>query len=184
MDDYRTLDFQRREYKRRRFLAMPLAGGIVWFFIGLFSAVLTDEYASLVLFIGTGCIAYVGIYISRYTGEDFMDKTRPKNVFDQLFMYSIGMALLVYAIALPFFLVDKSSLPLTVGILTGLMWIPHAWIIEHWIGIFHAVTRTLCILIGWYFFPDLRFTLVPMIIVLTYLVTILVLETRWREMSF
>src|SRR5439155_14648397 len=62
--------------------------------------------------------------LSRFTGENFLDKNKPKNVFDSLFFHCIAMALLVYAIAIPFFRVDYTSLPLTVGILAGLMWVP------------------------------------------------------------
>ena len=72
------------------------------------------------LFIGTGCIAYLGMTLSRFTGEDFLDKKKPMNVFDSLFLHCVAMALLVYAIAIPFFRVDYTSLPLTVGILAGL----------------------------------------------------------------
>jgi len=72
--------------------------------------------------------------ISRFTGENFLDKNKPKNVFDSLFFYCVAMALLVYAIAIPFFRVDYTSLPLTVGILAGLMWVPLSWIIQHWSG--------------------------------------------------
>ena len=73
--------------------------------------------------------------LSRFTGENFLDKSRPKNAFDSLFMLTVKMSLLVYAIAIPFFLRDYTSLPLSVGILTGLMWLPISWIIRHWIGI-------------------------------------------------
>jgi hypothetical protein len=52
------------------------------------------------------------------------------------------MALLVYAIAIPFFLIERTSLPLTVGILTGLMWLPFSGMIQHWVGLFHGIART------------------------------------------
>ena len=62
----------------------------------------------------------------------FLDKDKLKNVFDRLFFHCVSVALLVYAIAIPFFRVDYTSLLLTVGILTGLMWVSHSWIIQHW----------------------------------------------------
>jgi len=65
---------------------------------------------------GTGFIAYLGLMLSRFTGENFLDKSKPKNVFDSLFFHCVAMVLLVYAIAIPFFLGDYTSLPLTVGI--------------------------------------------------------------------
>ncbi|MFO1449899.1 MAG: hypothetical protein U1F61_17200 [Opitutaceae bacterium] len=132
----RTLDVQRAEFSRRRFLAMPLAGTIAWSVIGVASLVLKPWPLAITLFAATGSIAYLGMAISRLTGENFLDKSRPKNAFDALFMMTVGMSVLVYAIAIPFFRIEPSSLPLSVGILTGLMWLPLSWVIQHWIGIF------------------------------------------------
>ena len=179
----RSLDEQRREFASRRFLAMPLAGTIAWAVI----AILTPSFGSagkmLTVYIATGCIFYLGALFSRFTGENFFAMGRPKNTFDRLFLYTVAMALLVFAIAIPFAGVEHTSLPLTVGILSGLMWLPFSWMIEHWIGVFHAVARTILVAIGWHMFPDARFVVVPLIIVGIYLATIIVLERRWRHLQ-
>src|SRR5437588_11638130 len=94
----RSLDEQRAEYARRRGLAMPLAGLIAWTLIGVAGALLPPILAVWSLFIGTGFIAYLGIILSRLTGENFLDKRKPTNDFDRLFFHCIAMALLVYAI--------------------------------------------------------------------------------------
>ena len=135
------------------------------------------------LFIGTGFIACLGMMLSRFTGENFLDKNKPKNVFDSLFFHCVAMALLVYAIAIPFFRVDYSSLPLAVGILAGLMWLPLSWIIQHWVGIFHAVARTILVTVAWYLAPHHRFVVIPAFIVGVYGVTTVILEQRWRAIS-
>lgn len=162
---------------------MPLAGTVVWTIVGIAGALLPPLQAVWVLFIGTGCIAYLGMVLSKLTGEDFLDKTRRKNAFDGLFMHTVLMALLVYSIAIPFFIVEPSSLPLTVGILTGLMWVPLSWTIQHWIGLFHGFGRTFLIVGAWFFYPEQRFVLIPVVIVAVYLVTIIVLEKRWRALK-
>lgn len=176
----RTLDFQRNEFKRRRFLATPISGAIVWLIIGISSLFLPDQWLPLVLFIGTGSIIYLALFVSKFTGENFLEKGKPKNAFDNLFMHTVVQALLVYAIAIPFFLIDPKSLPMTVGILTGLMWVPFSWIIQHWIGIFHTMFRTATILIIWYVIPDYQYELISVGIVLTYIFTIYILERRYR----
>lgn len=159
---------------------MPLAGLLVWMLIGLGGAVLPPTLAVWSLFIGVGCIACLGIVLSRFTGEHFLDKERPTNTFDSLFFHCVAMALLVYAIAIPFFRIDYTSLPLTVGILAGLMWIPFSWIIQHWVGIFHTVARTGLVTAAWYLAPHRRFVVIPAVIVGVYAVTIAILEQRWR----
>jgi hypothetical protein len=174
----RSLEEQRKEFMESKFLATPLAGMIVWSIIGFAGIFLPITATVWVLFIGTGSIVYLGLFISKFTGEDFLDKTKPKNTFDHLFMFTVAQAALVYAIAIPFFLIDYSSLPLSVGILTGLMWIPFSWIINHWVGLFHGITRTMIIVLLWYVFPELRFVTIPFAIVFIYLITIVILRTR------
>jgi len=178
----RTLEEQRREFAHRRGLAMPLAGVVAWSIVGVAGVFLPPGPEVWVLFGATGSILFLGLLFSRFTGENFVDKQRPKNVFDGLFLRTVAMAVLVYAIAIPFFQADYTSLPLTVGILSGLMWLPFSWIIGHWVGTFHALARTGLVTAAWYLFPTLRFVVVPAVIVMTYVVTIVVLEARWRRM--
>ena len=178
----RSLEQQRLEFSNRSFLATPLAGMIVWAIIGVVGLVSpSDIYPVWAIFIGTGSIVYLGMFLSKFTGENFLEKDRPKNVFDALFLFTVAQAIMVYAIAIPFFLVDYSSLPMTVGILTGLMWLPFSWIIQHWVGIFHSVSRTAIVLALWYLMPELRFVAIPFAIVVVYLVTILILRGRTEK---
>jgi hypothetical protein len=177
-DRERTLEVQRQEFADSPFLATPIAGLIVWLMIGIVGLTMPIFVTVWVLFIGTGSIVYLGLYLSKFTGENFLDKEKPKNEFDNLFLFTAGQAILVYSIAIPFFIVDYSSLPLTVGILTGLMWLPLSWIIKHWVGMFHAILRTGTILVLWYVFPEDRFVLIPFAIVLIYIITILILQKR------
>jgi len=177
----RTLDEQRAEFARGRFLAMPIAGTIVWSVIGIGGAFLPVGLAAWLLFIGTGSTFGVGLLVARWIGEDLMGKNRPGNAFDDLFFLTVVMAWLVFAIAIPFFMIEPTSLPLTVGILAGLMWVPFSWLIQHWIGLFHGIARTVLIVAAWYLFPDHRFVVIPALIVVIYLVTIYVLAKRPRS---
>ncbi|WP_190808926.1 hypothetical protein [Flagellimonas sp. S3867] len=176
-----TLEQQREEFTGRKFLATPLAGLIAWILVGFSGLFFPDKITVWVLFIATGCIVYLALLLSKFTGEDFLDKSKPKNEFDALFMFTVGQAVLVYAIAIPFFLVDYTSLPLTVGILTGTMWLPFSWIIKHWIGIVHALLRTILVVVLWYMFPEHRFVVIPFSIVMVYIITLLVLKNRRKS---
>ena len=176
----RPLELQRREFASRRFLAMPLAGTLAWSAVLVGGLYLPTQKAGWLVFIATGMIAYLGMAISRFTGENFLDKSRPKNVFDALFFAGMGEALLAYAIAIPFYTVDPTSVPLAVGVLTGMMWLPFGWIVQHWIGLFHGIVRSLSLCVLWYLFPTQRFVVLPAAIIVVYAVTIVVLERRWR----
>jgi uncharacterized membrane protein len=177
----RSLEEQRLEFSRSRFLAMPIAGTIAWTIIGIASPFVSESLAAWILFICTGMIFGLGLIVARFVGEDLIGNTRDTNEFDRLFFITVQMAWLVFAIAIPFFIIEPSSLPLTVGILAGLMWLPFSWIIKHWIGTFHAFARTALVTIAWFAFPDQRFVIIPAIIVVIYLITIYVLAKRPRQ---
>jgi len=181
MSSHLSLEAQRAEFAQRRFLAMPLAGTLAWALIAVVGATCSMRTAVLTLYLATGAIFYLGLLIARFTGEDLLGRRRPGNSFDRLFMLGMLQALLVFAIALPFGMQDASSLPLSIGILAGLMWLPFSWIIQHWIGLAHTLARTALILLAWLCFPGQRFVLIPALVVLVYLATMLVLEARWRR---
>ncbi|RDY59911.1 DUF7010 family protein [Flagellimonas nanhaiensis] len=174
----RSLEEQREEFSKGKFLATPLSGLIVWLLVGVAGLFLSARITVWVLFIGTGSIVYLALFLSKFTGENFLDKQKPKNEFDKLFFFTVGQAVLVYAIAIPFFIIDYTSLPMTVGILTGTMWLPFSWIIKHWVGVFHAISRTIVVVLLWYLFPELRFVAIPFAIVLIYILTLVILKNR------
>jgi uncharacterized membrane protein len=177
----RTLEEQKKEFKECKLLATPIAGLLAWLAVTISGMFFSDRKTVWVLFIATGSIVYLGLGISKFTGEDFLDKSKLKNTFDKLFFYTVAQAILVYAIAIPFFIENYTSLPLTVGILTGLMWLPLSWIIDHWIGLFHSIVRTISVLTLWYLFPENRFVFVPLAIVVIYMVTIIILNNRKKD---
>jgi hypothetical protein len=179
----RSLEEQRLEYSRRRLLAMPLAGLLAWLAVAVAGATLSTFGAAMALFVATGSIVYLGIGLSKLTGENFTDRSRPKNAFDALFMHTVAMSLGVYAIAIPFFMQDATSLPLSVGILTGLMWLPLSWVLRHPVGLWHAGLRVGGVLAAWLVFPEHRFVAVPLVIVVVYAGTLVVLERRWRALQ-
>ncbi len=176
--EYRTLEEQQQDFASRKLLATPISGLIAWLFVAISGLFFSERTTVWVLFIATGSIVYVALGISKLTGEDFLDKKKTKNTFDKLFFYTVAQSILVYAIAIPFFIENYTSLPLTVGILTGLMWLPLSWIINHWVGIFHALVRTVSVLALWYLFPENRFVAIPLAIVIIYIITIAILTNR------
>ncbi|MDK7375591.1 MULTISPECIES: hypothetical protein [Weeksella] len=174
----RTLEEQKEEFKSKKLLASPIAGLIAWLMVAISGIFFPDNITVWVLFIATGSIVYLSMGVSKLTGEDYLDKRKPKNTFDNLFFLTVAQAILVYSIAIPFFIVDYTSLPLTVGILTGLMWVPLTWIIDHWVGLFHSIVRTILVLILWYLFPSDRFVVIPIAIIIVYIVSIIILKNR------
>jgi hypothetical protein len=177
MSTDRTLSELRADFGRSRFLAMPIAGTVAWSAAGVLGAVLAHGPASIALFFCTGAIFPLGLLIARFTGEDLLG-TKSKNDLDRLFGLNVLMANLVWGVAIPFWMIEPSSLPLSVGILAGLMWVPFSWMIQHWVGLFHGIARTALVVAAWFLFPDQRFVVVPAAIVVVYAISILALAGR------
>lgn len=174
-----SLDDQLAAFRHNRFLAMPITGTIVWAGIGIAGALLPTHLAVLSIYIGTGMIFYLALGIAKWMGEDLLARGRKGNLFDRLFLLSTAMSCCVFVIAIPFGLVDATSVPLSVGVLTGLMWLPFSAMTGHWVGYFHTVARTLLLITAWYLFPGYRFVVLPTIIVAIYVVSIIALARRW-----
>lgn len=173
-----SLDELRADYARQRLIAMPIAGAIAWTIAGVLGAILPARAASLAMFICVGMIFGLGALIGRLTGEPLIGRDRKQSELDRLFLLTVVMASLVWAITIPFYMIEVTSLPLSLGIMTGLMWVPVSWLIQHWIGLFHAITRTVLIALAWYIFPEHRFVVIPGIIVVIYMISIYVLANR------
>ncbi len=180
----KSLDTQLQEFQQRRFMAMPLAGTLVWALLIFTGWLLPPNAAVMAIYIGTGSIVYIAMGMAKLTGENFkFEKGANRNFFDTLFLATVGMSFMVYAIAIPFFLTDYRSLPFTVAILTGLMWLPISVMMQNWIGVVHAVGRTLLCTAAWFLFPELSFVLQPMIVVGMYGVSLMALQNRWQGMQ-
>jgi hypothetical protein len=173
-----TLHSLRTDFGRRRFLAMPIAGTIGWSIAGILGWLLPPGPASIALFICVGMIFWLGVLLSQWLGEPIMGRKSSFTELDRLFLLTVLMANLVWAIAIPFYLIDVTSLPLTLGILSGLMWVPFSWMIQHWVGLFHGVARTVLVVATWFLFPAHRFVAIPAVIVLVYVISIITLARR------
>lgn len=178
-----TLEQERIIFKQRRFVAMPLAGTIVWAALGFMAPFVSDYIITWALYIGTGAIFYLGAGLSYVTGERFFSKDRKHTSFDTLFYVGMVMSLLVFAIALPVAAIDHTTLPLSLGILAGLMWMPLSWAIEHWVGYFHTIARTLGIVAAWYLFPEAQVEAISAVIVIVYLISLVALESRYQSIT-
>lgn len=178
-----SLEQQREDFKKNRFIAMPLAGTLVWALLGMSAPFVSELTITWMLYIGTGAIFYLGAGLSYLTGERFFAKKAAKNSFDRLFFVGMIMSLLVFAIALPVAAIDHTTVPLSIGILAGLMWMPLSWAIEHWIGYFHTLTRTFGIVAAWYLFPEARVEAISAVIVAVYIVSLITLEHRFQTIK-
>lgn len=179
----KTLEQYRDEFKQKKLITMPLSGTIIWASLAIMATQIPDQQMVLPMYIGTGSIFYLALLLSKFTGETLIAKKADRNPFDSLFLYTVVMSLMVFAIAMPFAALDHTSIPLSIGILSGLMWLPLSWIIEHKVGVIHTFVRTSAIVTVWLLLPEQRFVAVPAVIVCIYLVSLYQLHQRWSALN-
>lgn len=181
MQNHKTLDQQLIEFRRKRYLAMPLSGAIIWALIGGVSFVLTPYQQVMTTFIGTGSIIYLAMAISRLTGENIsFQKNTERNWFDTVFLAAVGMSFLVFAISIPLFLENYQALPFALAVQTGLMWLVFGVLAKAPVAYVHTIVRTVACVAAYLAMPQHSFWLQPLIVVLCYGFTIPVLEMRYR----
>jgi hypothetical protein len=173
-----SLSELRAQFGRSRFLAMPIAGTIGWTVAGIIGAFAPTPVAAISLFVIGGMIFFLGVAIGRLIGDDIIGGQKKTNALDQLFILTVVMANMTWAIAIPFFMIEPTSLPLSLGVLSGAMWVPLSWMIQHWVGLFHGISRTVLVVSAWFLFPSHRFVAIPAVIVFVYLISIAALVLR------
>jgi len=154
---------------------MPVAGAICWACAAILGLFLPADRAAVTLLVCCALITPFSLFIAGLFHEKLVGRA---NELGRLMGRSMLMTNLFWAVAVPFWFADPSSLPLTAGILMGLQWIVLGWIIQHWIGLVHAVLRTALVVTAWCLFPQHRFLVVPAVIVAMYVFSICVLASR------
>lgn len=171
-----TLEEYRRDFdiSANRSVSMPIAGAIVWLIVGLLSTQLSERAGVLVLMFGTGVIFPIALLIARIRGEGLMSSDNP---LAKLMGLCVLMVNLLWAVHIPLFLYAPEFVPLSLGVGLGLHWVVYSWIVQHSVGLVHAILRTILVLAVWLAFPDNRLLAVALVIVFAYGVSI------WQMLS-
>lgn len=175
-----TLEDCREEFEKEanRSLSMPVAGMIVWAAIGLASLQFPENISVYVLLFGTGAIFPIALIMASMRKEVLLSS---KNPFAKLMGMSVLMVNLLWGVHIPLVLNAPEFVPLSLGIGLGLHWIVYSWIIQHPLGVIHAVLRTVLVVAAWYIFPESRIFAVSFAIVLAYSLTLYQMYSRKLE---
>lgn len=172
-----TLEELRRDFEAsaNRSVSMPIAGACVWLVIALLSIPLDERLSVLVLLFGSGMIFPVALLIAKSRGENIVSSDNP---LAKLMGLCVLMVNLLWAVHIPLFLYAPTFVPLSLGIGLGMHWVVWSWIIQHPLGIIHAVLRTLLVTLAWFTFPDQRLLVIGLVIVFVYGISIWQMLTR------
>jgi hypothetical protein len=172
-----TLSELRLNYEQatNRSLSMPLAGACVWLVIAACGCVLPENRATVVMLFGTGMIFPIALLIGKVRHESMTDRLNP---LSRLMGISVLMVNLLWAVHLPLLFGSPRFFPLSLGVGLGIHWIIYSWIIQHPVGIIHALLRTGLVVTAWSVFPTYRIIAVSVVIVIVYLFSLIVMARR------
>lgn len=172
-----TLDELRSDFERRsnRSLSMPIAGAIVWLAVAVAGASLPLTWAPLFLAVATGAIFPIALGIAKLRHEELVSNPNP---LAKLMGACIVMVNLLWAVHIPLFLGAPSYFPLSLAIALGLHWVVYSWIVQHSVGITHALSRTGLVLAAWLAFPQRQVSAVAVAVVVAYAISIVQMQTR------
>lgn len=154
---------------------MPLAGMIVWLVMSILSVAFTEANLSLILLFAMGSIFPIALIIAKFRGEDLLSAENP---LAKLMGLCVLMVNLLWALHIPLYMYAPEFIPLSLGVGLGLHWIIYSWIVQHPVGIYHAVLRALALMAVWFVFPEYRFLAICVAVVLMYLFSTYVMLHR------
>lgn len=171
------LDVLRADFDRQagRSLSLPIAGAIVWTIAGIAALLLPERPATFVLLFGSGAIFPIGLAVARVLNEKLLSNTNP---LSRLMGLCVLMVNLLWALHITLLVNDAAYFPLSLGIGLGLHWIVFSWIVDHPLGIVHAIMRTALVTGLWWLLPSNHITAVAVGVVIAYLYSIYTLSTR------
>ena len=163
------------EQETKRSLSMPIAGAFVWLVLAVAGYVLLENQATVAMLFGTGLIFPLALLVGKVRGENLTGRINP---LARLMGMSVLMVNLLWAVHLPLLMGAPRFFPLSLGIGLGIHWIVYSWIIQHPVGLMHAILRTGLVVTAWSVFPDRRMLAVPAVIVIVYLISLLFMVRR------
>jgi hypothetical protein len=155
--------------------SMPIAGACVWLAIAIISTQFDERTGVLILLFGSGAIFPLALAIARVRGEALISSDNP---LAKLMGLCVLMVNLLWAVHIPLFLYAPTFVPLSLGVGLGLHWVVWSWIVQHPLGIVHAVLRTILVAVAWFTFPENRLLAIGLVIVFVYGISIWQMLTR------
>ncbi|MBW8189734.1 hypothetical protein K0504_01690 [Neiella marina] len=172
-----TLDDYRREFEQssNRSVSMPIAGTIIWAVVAVLSTQLNEGTAVYILLFATGAIFPTALMIAKIRNENLVS---PSNPLAKLMGLCILMVNLLWVVHIPLLLNAPEFVPLSLGVGLGLHWVVYSWIVNHPVGLIHAILRSVLIVAAWYLFPNDGILAISCAIIFAYLISIYQMLTR------
>lgn len=163
------------DQESNRAMSLPMAGAIVWAIIGVLGWVLEPYTALFAMLFLSGAIFPLGLLFAYFRNEKLLNTQNP---LAKLIGSCVLMVNLLWALHIPLIIYAPEFLPLSLGIGLGLHWVVYSWVVQHPVGVMHAVIRTLVLLVLWVALPEWRMIALPFAITAVYMLSLVQMQRR------
>lgn len=164
-------------------ISLPIAGFLYWLALGILGFYLKPETWCLTAFFTSGLIFPIGLALSRPFHSNIMLKAP----LSGLVMPAMTAMFLSWPMTIAGYLTDTQLVPLFLAIGMSLHWPVIGWMYGSITCTFHAILRVALVTVLWFLEPTERFTLIPLLVSLLYLITVFGLKKevaqRKRELG-
>lgn len=180
MDFKELLLKERKEFflKANGGISLPAAGVIYWLVIGIAGYFLPKETWTYVAFFASGTIFPLGMLLSKPLKANLMADSPLSGVA----MPAMLAMFMSWPITIAVVYIDFELVPLTLAIGMALHWPVIGWMYNSKSCFMHAFARVVLVSAVWFVFPDVRFTLLPILVSVIYLVTIFGIKYEIRKL--
>ncbi|WP_080053751.1 DUF7010 family protein [Spirosoma aerolatum] len=171
MDFNQEIVNQKRQFliRANAGISLPIAGAIYWAALAVAGFYLKPGQWTLMAFCTSGLLFPLGLALQK----PFKANLMVKNPLAGLIPYALFSMMLSWGIIIPASSIDKSLVPLCLAIGMSIHWPIIGWLYDSKACQLHALLRTIVVVACWYTLPGLRFTLLPLLVSVLYVLTVI-----------
>ncbi|HVN79882.1 MAG TPA: hypothetical protein VMW38_12860 [Terriglobia bacterium] len=155
--------------------SLPAAGLLYWLILGIAGFFLKPSSWCLAAFFGSGLLFPLGILLSKPMGSNLFVKNQPLNSLAPKAVLSIN---LLWPVHFAVFYSAPQVVPLSLAIGMALHWPIIGWMYGSKACLQHAFIRVVSVSAAWALLPQQRYTVVPFIVAVAYLISIIQLRSE------
>ena len=158
-------------------ISLPVAGIVFWLSLGVAGYFLSPRIWGLVACFSSGLIFPLGLALSKTFGSNLLVKNQPLSSLALRAVISIN---LLWPLHLAVYFSSPQLLPLSLAIGMGIHWPIIGWMYGSAACFQHALVRVAAVSIVWFLYPAGRFTLLPLVVAVVYVVTVIQLRRELK----
>ena len=177
MDTNKLSDLQQDLAARSHWnIGFFISGFLFWIYVAIVGSLFELNVAKTYWLVGTFFIFPVAVFSSKFVGADPF--TKGNRLADLVGFTHMSVIVLSFPMVIASYIYSPELMLLVMGICYCIDFYVMSWAYGSRIFGVHAAVRMLAITVVWFFLPELRPLVIPIVIALAYLITVLLIPGR------